>query len=38
MPPKADPYATPLQRRVDTFLWVFSVVTAVIVFLIAAHG
>jgi len=24
MPPKADPYAAPLHRRIDTFLWIFS--------------
>jgi hypothetical protein len=35
--PKADPYATPLHRRIDTFLWIFSVVVAVVVFIIAAH-
>ena len=28
MPPKADPYTTPAQRRIDTFLWIFSVVVA----------
>jgi hypothetical protein len=38
MPPKADPYATAAQRRIDTFLWIFSLVIAVIVFLLAAHG
>jgi hypothetical protein len=37
MPPKADPYATPLHRRIDTLLWVFSVVVAAIVFFLAAH-
>ena len=37
MPPKADPYATPLPRRIDTFLCVFSVVGAAIVFFLAAH-
>src|SRR5437868_1194528 len=26
MPPKVDPYATPLHRRIDTFLWIFSLV------------
>ena len=33
MPPKADPYATPLHRRIDTFLWIFSLVVAAIVFI-----
>ena len=37
MPPKPDPYATPLHRRIDTFLWVFSVLTAAVVFILAAH-
>jgi autotransporter-associated beta strand protein len=37
MPPKADPYATPLHRRIDTFLWIFSIVVAAIVFILAAH-
>jgi hypothetical protein len=37
MPPKADPYAVPLHRRIDTFLWVFSVILAAIVFFVAAH-
>ena len=37
MPPKADPYATPLHRRIDIFLWIFSVVVAAIVFIVAAH-
>jgi len=38
MPPKADPYATPAQRRIDTFLWIFTAVAAAIVFLLAAQG
>jgi hypothetical protein len=38
MPPKADPYATPAQRRIDIFLWIFTALTAAIVFLVAAHG
>jgi hypothetical protein len=33
MPPKADPYAAPLHRRIDTFLWIFSVILAAVVFL-----
>jgi hypothetical protein len=37
MPPKADPYATPLHRRIDTFLWIFSVVVAAVVFIVATH-
>jgi len=37
MPPKADPYATPLHRRIDTYLAIFSVAVAVVVFIIAAH-
>jgi hypothetical protein len=37
MPPKADPYATPLHRRIDTFLLGFSVIVAALVFFLAAH-
>jgi len=37
MPPKADPYATPLHRGIDAFLCIFSVVVAAIVFFVAAH-
>jgi hypothetical protein len=37
MPPKADPYATPLQRRINTYLAIFSVVVAAVVFILAAH-
>jgi hypothetical protein len=37
MPPKTDPYATPLHRRIDTFLCIFSVVVAAIVFIVATH-
>ena len=37
MPPKADPYATPLHRRIDAFLCIFSVVAAALVFFLAAH-
>jgi hypothetical protein len=37
MPPKADPYATPLHRRIDTFLGIFSVILAAVVFFLAAH-
>jgi len=37
MPPKADPYATPLHHRINTFLWIFSVAVAAVVFFIAAH-
>ena len=37
MPPKADPYATPLHRHIDTFLWIFSIVVAAVVFVLAAH-
>jgi hypothetical protein len=37
MPPKPDPYATPLQCRIDTFLWIFSVVVAAVVFIVATH-
>jgi hypothetical protein len=37
MPPKVDPYATPLQRRINTYLAIFSVVVAAIVFIIASH-
>ena len=45
MPPKTDPYATPLHRRIDAFLCIFSVVVAAMVFsslrtdaLARAHG
>jgi hypothetical protein len=38
MPPKADPYNTPLQRRINIFLCAFSIVIAAVVFFIAAHG
>jgi len=37
MPPKADPYAAPLHRRIDTFLCVFSLILAAVVFFVAAH-
>jgi len=37
MPPKLDPYASPLHRRIDTLLWIFSMVLAAIVFSFAAH-
>jgi hypothetical protein len=37
MPPKADPYATPLHHRIDTYLAIFSAIVAVVVFIIAAH-
>jgi hypothetical protein len=37
MPPKADPCAMPLHRRIDTLLWIFSAVAAAVVFILAAH-
>ena len=37
MPPRPDPYATPLHHRIDTFLWIFSVVVAAVVFIVATH-
>jgi hypothetical protein len=37
MPPKPDPYATPLHHRIDTSLWIFSVVVAAVVFIVATH-
>lgn len=35
MPPKADPYATPTQTRVDLIL--LAITTLTIVFLFATH-
>jgi hypothetical protein len=37
MPPKADPYATPLHRRIDAYLAIFSAAIAAVVFIIATH-
>jgi len=37
MSPKPAAYAPPLHRRIDTFLWIFSVVVAAIVFIVATH-
>jgi hypothetical protein len=37
MPPKADPYAAPLHRRIDALLCIFSVILAAVVFFVAAH-
>jgi len=37
MPPKADPYATPMHHRINVYLAIFSLVVAAIVFIIATH-
>lgn len=37
MPPKVDPYATPLHRRIDIYLAIFSAVAAAVVFILATH-
>ena len=37
VPPKSDLYATPLHHRIDTFLWIFTVVVAAVVFIVATH-
>lgn len=38
MPPKADPYATPLHRRIDAMLMILTAVIAAIIFATAAHS
>ena len=38
MPPKADPYATPVQRRIDALLTVITVITVAILLLTGSHG
>jgi hypothetical protein len=37
MPPKVDPYATPMHRRINAYLAIFSLVVAAVVFFLAAH-
>ena len=37
MSPKPAAYAPPLHRRIDTYLAIFSVVVAAIVFILATH-
>jgi len=38
MPPKADPYATPLHRRIDAILVIISILAVVFLFLSSSHG
>jgi hypothetical protein len=38
MPPKADPYATPVQRRIDALLIVITAITVAILLLTGSHG
>ena len=38
MPPKADPYATPLHRRIDALLIVITAITVAILLLTGSHG
>jgi hypothetical protein len=38
MPPKADPYATPTQRRIDALLIVIIAITVAILLLTGSHG
>ena len=38
MPPKADPYATPVQRRIDALLIVIIAITVAILLLTGSHG
>ena len=38
MPPKADPYATPVQRRVDVLLLIITAISVAILFLTGSHG
>jgi autotransporter-associated beta strand protein len=38
MPPKADPYATPAQRRIDVILVLICILAAVFLFLSSSHG
>ena len=38
MPPKADPYATPVQRRIDALLIVIIAITVAILLLTGSHS
>jgi hypothetical protein len=38
MPPKADPYATPTQRRIDALLIVIIAIAVAILLLTGSHG
>ena len=38
MPPKADPYATPLHRRIDALLIAIIAITIAILLLTGSHG
>jgi hypothetical protein len=38
MPPKADPYATPVQRRIDALLIVITAITVAILLLTGSRG
>jgi hypothetical protein len=38
MPPKADPYATPAQRRIDAILVIISILAVVFLFLSSSRG
>ena len=38
MPPKVDPYATPVQRRIDALLIVFTAISIAILLLTGSHG
>jgi hypothetical protein len=38
MPPKVDPYATPVQRRIDALLIVITAITIAILLLTGSHG
>jgi outer membrane murein-binding lipoprotein Lpp len=38
MPPKVDPYATPVQRRIDALLIVIIAITVAILLLTGSHG
>ena len=38
MPPKVDPYATPLHRRIDALLIVITAITVAILLFTGSHG
>jgi hypothetical protein len=38
MPPKADPYATPMHRRINLLLLIISVAIIAILLLSGSHG
>ena len=38
MPPKVDPYATPVQPRIDALLIVIIAITVAILLLTGSHG